>query len=329
MLAAATAVAGPVVGMPTPAAACTTALNPPPPPPPLPPGHADPSIAVPGIDPDPASLGIFGRRVAGSTNLHLFDGVIHTLPPINSCGTGPRNRIIEAVATSGVELASPHVGRVDVVTRGQDGALWHAGETADGPIGWERLGGQVVGTPTIANGQRILMAVARGVDGGAHGFFWSWALGGWRIDGGFDGTWTSDLDVAYAGDLQRFPGSDRFDVVGLGTHGLVCHDSHEVGVECFPGTYTSSPTIALEPGAAKAWIFVRGSDHALYVNRFTNATGWAGWARVGGILTSAPDAAYVPGAGVRVAMLGTDGRIWTTEGDTVFSPFTADLPRVP
>lgn len=311
---------------PTPAAACSVSIYTGPP---LPPTHADPSIAVPGLDGDPASLGVFGRRYASSAALFLTDGVVHTGGPPNSCGPAARSRAIGAVSTSAVEITSPYLGRVDVVTRGSDGAVWHAGATSDGDIGWERLGGQIIGTPTIAAGPRFLAVFARGTDGQAHLYGHSWAGQGWIGYSPFEGRWSSDLDVAYGGDLHRFPGADRFDIVGLGSHGLVCHASVDAPVECFPGTYTSSPTIAVEPGAAKAWIFVRGADNALYVNRFTNATGWAGWARVGGILTSAPDAAYVPGVGVRVAMLGTDGATWTTQGDTVFTPFTRDLPQVP
>lgn len=290
-----------------------------------------PGFAVPGIDPEPSSI--------GTTAETLSDGSVRVVGGITG-PCGPRSTFLGGIATSETEVAHHLPGRVDVVARGTDGAIWHAGATADGVIGWESLGGEIVGAPSIAAGNQSaqLYVVARQPDGSLTTRLWNHTAGArWDADRDFirvPGVWSSDPDVAHVR-------ASRIDVVGLGTDGNVCHafvaDTGQLSFgECFPGGFTSAPTIALEPlnsnlaqGVQRAWIFVRGLDNALWVNRFENLVGWSGWYLVGGVLTSAPDAAFIPGLGVRVAMRGTDGNTWYTEGDVTFAPFTKALPIAP
>ena len=83
---------------------------------------------------------------------------------------------------------------------------------------------------------------------------------------------------------------------------------HRVG-----GTSASAPTAVRLP-SGETDLFIRGTDHALWVNvRAPGAAGWRGWHRAGGFLTSAPTAVLHPfsilGKARTVLALGRHGNL--------------------
>ena len=286
------------------------------------PGYPGPSLSVPGLDTSP-SFATFatvtpqdGVEVEGSQVV----GAVQ-----DSCGGPLAHASLGGVVTSDVDMASWGAGRIDVVARGADGAAWHAAAiraSADTTqtivLGWESLGGAIVGAPTVASaGPDRLRVFARGEDDA----LWTRAWDGqqWTEWANLGGTLSSEPDAASPGYASRY------DVVALGADGRLCHAwfIRAIGPwECFDGGYTSAPTIGVAGGGELASMFVRGSDGALWSRYYRGTGAWSEWFLVGGQLTSAPDAIFVTQDDVRVLMRGTDQRLWRTEGDgTIFRPF--------
>jgi hypothetical protein len=66
------------------------------------------------------------------------------------------------------------------------------------------------------------------------------------------------------------------------------------------------------PTANREDVFVKGTDGAMYQKTWTSASGWSGWASVGGHLTSSPTAA-MEGYSIEILVRGTDGLLYLNE----------------
>jgi hypothetical protein len=206
--------------------------------------------------------------------------------------------------------------------RGTDNAVWYRmfsdGRGTWGP--WTSLGGVALGAPaTSCVGDFVTSRVApivwvRGSDGA----LWRRPLGGaWHRLGG---ALTSD-----PGALPALAGScpAREDVFGLGTDRAVWEFSGGVW-RSVGGRSTVAPAAVRLP-SGETDLFVRGTDNTLYMNtRAPGAATWAGWHKIGGVLSSAPVATIFPSSPQTRAVfaLGTDGNLWRGQnrvGNTTWS----------
>lgn len=172
-------------------------------------------------------------------------------------------------------------GRLDIVARGGDNAVWHRWFSGGvwGP--WERLGGTTFFSPTIVStGVGQVDVFATGVDGQ----LWQdhWTGSGWTGWYPLGGGLTAAPDAASAA-----PG--RLDIVARGGDGAVWHryfvsswsDWMNLG-----GLTNGAPT-AVSDGTGRLDVAARGSDDVVYRKSYNN--GWAQWASTGGISDVDPD----------------------------------------
>ena len=230
---------------------------------------------------------------------------------------------------SAIERQGPTEFETEAVfARGTDHAVWSRMFSAGQGIWlpWVSLGGNALGAPAVScTGQPQtsppLIVYVRGADG---------AL--WRRQG--SGGWASAGGrlVSDPGALPAVAGAcpGRQDVFALGTDRAVWERVagawHRIG-----GASSVAPAaVQVTPGGV-TYLFARGTDAALWVNtRTSDAAGWAGWVRAGGVLTSAPAATIFPttSPGTRVVLaLGSDGNLW--QGSSVIGTTTWTWTQVP
>jgi hypothetical protein len=187
-------------------------------------------------------------------------------------------------------------GRLDVYVTGTDGAVWERYTTDSGRTwsGWASLGGRL----------------APGTGPGAS----SWAAG--RLDVFVQGTdhalWHKSYQNGWSGwqslggKLTSSPGavSRQAGVITVyvrGTEGAVWekwyaggtwHGWANLGGVIYPGT---GPAVSVLRSTINGQIigddlFIMGMNGALYTKTWAAASGWSGWANLGGSLTSSPTA---------------------------------------
>jgi hypothetical protein len=81
------------------------------------------------------------------------------------------------------------------------------------------------------------------------------------------------------------------------------------GWQRLEGTWTLAPAVCpVDPDHDVLDIFARGTDNALWFNRFTGKA-WSGWQSLGGVLASAPSAMTMNGASW-IVVRGTDDALY-------------------
>ena len=207
--------------------------------------------------------------------------------------------------TSDPDLASWAAGRLDVVVRGPDGAVWHEGFQDGQAFGWRSLGGGFKSGPSIvAPAPGRLAVFARGNDDALWVNAWNGA--------GWGGWWKLGGDLMTDPDAAAW-GGGRIDVFAGGRDGALWHIAFDgakwLGWDRVGGAVTSAPTAA-SPAPQRLDILVRGSDGALWATKWTG-TGWAPWYSLGGVITSSPDATSRAPARVDVVVRGADGALFS------------------
>jgi hypothetical protein len=193
-----------------------------------------------------------------------------------------------------------------VFARGTDNAIWYR-SFSDGLgqwLGWRSLGGRAAGAPsaTCTSPTSPLLVYVRGADNA----LWRRPVGGsWSSLGGQLGSDPAALPAVRG----LCPG--REDIFALGRD-LAVWERVAGGWHLIGGRSAVAPT-AVQLAGGETDLFVRGTDRALWMNaRAPGAATWAGWRRIGGVLTSAPVANVFPGSPqTRVVFaLGGDGNLW-------------------
>jgi len=193
-----------------------------------------------------------------------------------------------------------------VVARGTDGAVWARLNTAGTWGSWHSLGGVLSAAPgVVGSPDGRIDLFARGTDDR----LWtrsrsaSGAWSGWRSLGGGLASGPAAVSV----------GPDRIDVHVVGTDFQVWRLTRTgnswSGWRSLGGRTYTAPTATPSPQGSGTWVFVRGTNDALYVN--TNAAGGGkSWQKLGGTLIDAPAAAATAGR-VDVVVRGTDNALWS------------------
>lgn len=218
---------------------------------------------------------------------------------------------------SGVDATSWGTGRIDVVARGADDALWHAWR--DGAWGgWESLGGVIRSDPTVVSwSSGRLDLFARGADNALWHRWYDNGWHAWERLGAPPGGVVSSIDAT-----SWAPG--RLDLVVRGADNALWHtyfDGRWGGWESLGGILTADPS-AVSWSAGRLDVFVRSGDNALWHRWYDRQ--WLGWERLGapsGGLASGVDAdSYEPGR-IDVVTRGTDGGVWRTSFSAGWRPW--------
>lgn len=232
------------------------------------------------------------------------------------------------------------LGKYDVFARAADGSVLHGTFLPTLAPVWESLGGYIIGTPTVttfrcpANGpplQRCVMVLARGGDN---------ALYVNRQRGPGDPTWTGweYLGETLTGDpvaVNRLGQTVSVDVenqvqvfIRNGVGGLstrLFNGTFWEGWQNLGGGIQGSPeavaAVNYNMGVLPyTFVFIRGTDDALWVNRMENGV-WTGWQSLGGVLRSdavAVAPAFRNDTAVYASVRGTDDGFhivsWTRAG---------------
>lgn len=201
--------------------------------------------------------------------------------------------------------AAAYVGTTLVVAgRGTDNALWLRIRQGGvwGP--WHTLGGELTAGPAVtASPDGRIDVFARGADNGL-----------WTRSMPSGGPWSGWFSLN--GDIRSGPAAvvanatpTRVDVYAVGRDGAVWGRSRTSGSwspwRSFGGATVSAPAAAPNPAGGPSWVFVRGTNNALYVN----TSGGTSWQSLGGALIDAPGATGIP-TRVDVVVRGTDSGAW-------------------
>jgi hypothetical protein len=225
-----------------------------------------------------------------------------------------------AAITIGSEFAGTHA-----FVRGGDNGVWYRlfsdGSGEWGP--WQTVQGGALGAPTtscVGDSTAQPIVWVRGGDNA----LWrrSLAGGSWRRLGG--------VLAADPGAVPAVGGScpAREDVFVIGTDRTVWEFVN--GTFRRIGGRSAGAPAAVDLPSGETDVFVRGTDNALWMNRRVSFTsGWSGWQRVGGILSSPPVANRFPSQPVTriVLALGADGDVW--RGNNVVGTSTWTWSELP
>jgi peptidoglycan/xylan/chitin deacetylase (PgdA/CDA1 family) len=187
-----------------------------------------------------------------------------------------------------------------VAARGTDGAVWlrmsHSGTW--GP--WQSAGGVLSAAPAVAASPDGRIDVfARGSDNG----LWTRTL----PPGGTWSSWRSLGGILASGPTAVSVSSGRLDVYVTGRDHAVWSKTLTSGGwsawRSLGGRSFVAPAAAPNPQSSEPWVFVRGTNNALYVNS-------AGWRSLGGALIDAPAAAGITGR-TDVVVRGTNNALYS------------------
>ena len=155
----------------------------------------------------------------------------------------------------GPDAAAWDYGRIYVFVRGTDNALWHRRLEDDRWSGWESLGGQLTSAPGACSlTYDRLYVFVRGTDNAVWYIVYDGQWGGWRSLGG---QIASGLDAA----AWRSGHYQIIDVHARGVDNTLLHKRYVLGWKdwrSLGGQLTS------DPGAVDDYVFVRGTDNALW-----------------------------------------------------------------
>ena len=206
--------------------------------------------------------------------------------------------------SSSLTAASWGPNRLDILARGLDGAMWHKWWDGNQWGGWESLGGQIVGAPSVVFwGPNRLDVLARGLDGAMWHRWWDgnqW--GGWESLGGQ--IVGSPKAVAWS--------ANRLDILALGLDGSVWHkwwDGNQWGGwESLGGQIVGPPNV-VSWGPNRLDILARGLDGAMW-HKWWDGNQWGGWESLGGQIVGSPVTVTWGPNRLDILARGLDGAMW-------------------
>jgi hypothetical protein len=233
-----------------------------------------------------------------------------------------RNEVNGTVTALGGQLiGGPTVAQTTtglaVFGRGTDNALWWKQQATSGTwSSWQSLGGVITAQPGAAGmvpGSGAAVVLARGTDGAlwfrtqGSGSGWStWQSFGGRL---LAGTGPAAVNAQAGGLVVAVTGIDHhvwlFGPMGMQNYGFLN----------FGGVTNGTPGITNLPGTAQVMVFARGTDDAMWYKQSILPIGNpGGWASLGGVLTTGPTAATMPGGDMYVFVLGVAGLPYVWSG---------------
>ena len=270
------------------------------------PAGATTPTPLPGTVPGTASIG------GGATTSSL--DVFYTSSSRNLVlKRGGATEDLGGVLTSGpsaVSKSPTEFVQEAVYARAQDGRIWRrAWSDGQGTWGaWDSEGGRSLGAPSatcVGEASAPDRIYVRGLDGA----LWRRVVAGGSTWGSLRGVLASDPVAvpAVGGDC-----ASTEDVVALGSDGAVWEFTPTTQWRVVGGRSTVAPAIVQLPGG-ETNLFVRGTDNALWWSvRPAGSFAWRSFQRIGGTLSSAPNATVFPvsPATRTVHALGADGQLW-------------------
>lgn len=289
-----------------------------------------------------AALAVTACAVAGLAGLAVLPAAASPAAPAAvSPNQAPRSAAALAFGPGGTGYA---------FYRGADNAVYLRTFTGSAPA-WSAqagIGGVIVGAPAAAFSGTTLVLAARGTDNalwvrmlqnGAWGRWASWggtltsspAVSGMpsgRADvfarGADNAIWTRTLAAgglltgwrSIGGRVVTAPAvaSTLTEVYAVGTDHAVWVNVGS-GWRSLGGRTDSTPAVGYIPESNGAFVYVRGTDNALWGETIGGGN-ISGWRKIGGSLADAPAAAgtRVPDPHTIVGVIGADKALWTTPG---------------
>jgi hypothetical protein len=206
--------------------------------------------------------------------------------------------------TSDPDAASSSGGRVDVVARGGDNALWTNSWNGVIWTGWKSAGGYIGSAPSVVRTAANRLDV---FGCGRDGALWTNSFDGITWAG-----WSSLGGMVYAAPDATSDGSGHADVFVRGVGGGMYQRSLRDGVW---GPWLGVGGVMASGGGAASWgpnridVVTRGADGALWANAW-NGSNWFGWYSLGGIITSDPDISAPGFDKLAITARGADGQYW-------------------
>jgi hypothetical protein len=219
--------------------------------------------------------------------------------------------------TSSPATASQSGGAVAVFVRGTDGAVWSRTTTDDGRSwsSWSSLGGMVpsgTGPAACAQNANSIDVFVQGTD---HAL-WHKSLQGstWSAWESLGGILTSSPAAVSRGagvieaHVRGSDGTDWYRSYYDGAwHGWV-RIGGAIASGTGPGVSVWHYYVDVSQTANREDVFVKGTDGAVWQKTWIAASGWSGWASVGGTPTSSPTAAMA-GYAIELVARFSDGYI--------------------
>jgi hypothetical protein len=195
--------------------------------------------------------------------------------PVTAAAAG----VSDPLDGSAAAVESMSSGRLDLFTRGADGALHTKVSSGGAWSGWDDLGGSITSAPAVAAwGPNRLDIFARGAN---NALYHIWYNGTWHAWENLGGNLASAPAVAAWG-------PNRLDVFARGTDNTLQHrwyDGAWHDWESLGGTLTSAPT-ATSQGSGKLDVLALDSAGDLQQKSYSGS--WAAWQRVSGFAPTVP-----------------------------------------
>ena len=289
----------------------------------------NPAESAEATTPRPASGAVPGLSTTAYQGLHVFyqsgtHRLVHRFG--TTTGFGPAEDL-GGVLTSGpaaITIGSEFAGTYAFVRGGDSGIWYRVYSDGRGEWGaWQTIQGGARGAPTTSCVGDFTAQPIVWVRGGDNALWRrSLAGGSWRRLGG--------VLAADPGAVPAVAGScaPREDVFVIGTDLAVWEFVNGV-FRRVGGRAVGAPAGVNLP-SGETDLFVRGTDNALWMNsRASFTSGWSGWRRVGGVLSSPPVANLFPNQPLTriVLALGADGDVW--RGNNVFGTSRWTWSEVP
>jgi hypothetical protein len=217
--------------------------------------------------------------------------------------------VVDALDGSVVSVESVAAGRLDLFTRGPDGALHQKSYVNGVWSGWEDLGGSLSSAPSVVAWADGFNVFARST---SNTLVHRWYTGGaWSEWEDLGGTLTSAPSAASWG-------SGHIDVFARGSDNALVHKFYLRGWSSWSslgGALSSAPS-AISWGTGRLDVFARSTGSTLTHWWYTKDT-WFGSEDLGGSLTSAPAAASWTAGRLDVFGRGSSNTLahrWFTDG---------------
>jgi hypothetical protein len=224
----------------------------------------------------------------------------------------PRWTSLGGVINGGLSALRNADGRLEVFSRGQDGALWHIWQTArnNGWSNWASLGGFITGrNSAVRNADGRLEVFARGADAALWHIWQTARNNGWSdwasLGGGID-----DLFVATGN------ADGRLEVFARGGDGALWHCWQTAPNNGWSGWSSlggqiQAPLAVGTNRDGRLEVFARGQDGGLWhIWQTAPNDGWSGWASLGGQIGNLLDVGSNADGRLEACARGLDGALW-------------------
>ena len=203
-------------------------------------------------------------------------------------------------------------GRLEVFTRGTDGALWHIWQTApsNGWSGWGSLGGGLTSDPClVSNADGRLEVFVRGTDNALWHKWQTAPSNGWS-------GWASLGGIITSNPVAGRNKDGRVEVFARGTDGALWHIWQTAPNNGWSGWASLGSQLSGTPAVAanadgRLEVFFIGPDSSLrHIWQVAPSNGWSGWASFGGVITTSPVVGQNKDGRLEVFARGTDSALW-------------------